>query len=458
MDIAALLAIGGALGLTAAAVVRWLNGGDFVLFPPPTQSHEGGAMNPESHTVPTREIDVENDEENTEDEDDNEEAQQSTMEVMQKVTQILETQCSQQERILQQLSNFTTKQVTDQSMNLLRNHTTLSTTSDQSCIAQELEEIKTELMKLSSSKSENGNDLEWKKQLEKCLTQLQECLKRVETLKATSFLNTTAVAAAVSTDTVDDPPIVTMSSSLACQPRTTPVSQSPENSKPFLLREAIRKLAEENEAGPLRAGAQMLYMFVINLSSHPHVPRYQKIFTSNESFQMVNQLKGGKDLLVAVGFEEKGNCFEWQGGSDDDCDTIYLKEAAAALSILKSCGDDTKLRSMNALSVLRSSTPPPAMPSAMQTPVFIASPPIPKKHPLLDESSGEDSILDISYGSEHFESRLESLAQPVMDEMRMFDTPGAARNVPPNSNLSMRDSEESGETKEENGTGESEEE
>jgi hypothetical protein len=204
-------------------------------------------------------------------------------------------------------------------------------------------------------------------------------------------------------------------------------------------------------------GAQMLYMFVINLSSHPHVPRYRKIFTTNDSFQTVNQLKGGKDLLIAVGFEEKGNYLEWQGGSDDDDDddTLHLKEAAAALSILKSCGgddNDTKQRSTNALSVLRPSTPPPppAIPPSLQTPVFIASPPITKKHPLLDES-GDDSILDISNASEHFESRLESLAQPVMDDTRMFHdapTENDDDNVPTTS-LSMRESDESGETEEE---------
>ena len=195
----------------------------------------------------------------------------------------------------------------------------------------------------------------------------------------------------------------------------------------------------------LRAGAQLLYLYVINLSSHPHVPRYQKIFTTNTSFQKVQELQGGKELLLAVGFEQVGTCLEWKGGGSDHS-VASLKEAAAALSILKSCSDDgfdAAQLSSNALSVLRPSTPPPPAGltfSDLQTPVFIASPPTTKKHPLLDESTGEDSILDISNASEQFQSRLESLAQPVItDDVHMF---GNENDEIPTTSLSMRGSDQ----------------
>ena len=122
----------------------------------------------------------------------------------------------------------------------------------------------------------------------------------------------------------------------------------------------------------------------------------------------------------------------------------FLKEAAAALSILKSASPTGEDITANALSVLRPSTPPPqrADPSSsVQTPYFIASPPNTKKHPLLAESGDE---LDISTISEHFESRLESLSQaPAIDDLRMFDAPdqnGDSVDSIPKKNLAMRES------------------
>jgi len=424
MDIPALLTLGGALGLTAAAALRWLNGGDFCLLPPPTRGGETLDSNAAS-TVQPRNVHEDNEEqesfvqvEHNDDDFIEQEEPQPQSEAMQEVLQLLETHSTQQERILQQLSNFTTKQVTDKSMNLLRNHDT-----NKSSIQQELEEIKTELQKLSATISSEEGNAEFETQLEECLKQLQVCMKQVTSEAVPGTATNTA-------SPQNHTAAVTIGASSAFEPRNSTLPPT-ENSRSLLLREAIRTLAKENEPSALRAGAQLLYLYVINLSSHPHVPRYRKIFTTNESFKQVKQLEGGKDLLVAVGFEERGNCFEWQGGSDDQ-DILYLKEAAAALSILKSCHDDTKQLSTNALSVLRPTTPPPAVfpLPALQTPVFIASPPTTKKHPLLDET-GDDSMLDISNASEHFESRLESLAQPVMDDMRMSSAP-----------LNMRDSQE----------------
>lgn len=462
MDIPALLAIGGALGLTAAAAVRWLNGGDFCLLPPPTRREKNNSVvNEEARnvadTVGTHDDDndkvVEKEEDYEQDEllvETDESSQPLDSDSMQQVMDLLESHFAKQEGMLQKISNHTTKQVTDQSMSLLRNHG--STATSNNGIQQELANIKMELQKLSMDG--NRNDSVWEKQLEECLTQLQECMKQVTSEASTA-------SAATANLSQGSTPVTTgltapMGTSSAFEPQSTPIMEAPpmptEGSKScmhILLREAIRILAEQNDPIPLRAGAQLLYLYVINLSSHPHVPRYRKIFTTNESFQKIKLLKGARELLLAVGFEENGNCLEWQGGSDD-CDIRYLKEAAAALSILKSCGDDsTKQLSMNALSVLRPSTPPPvASASALQTPIFIASPPTTKKHPLLDESGGEDSILDMSNASEKFESRLESLAQPViMDDVSMFGGENDEDALPKTS-LLMRESDD-GEEEEE---------
>jgi hypothetical protein len=277
------------------------------------------------------------------------------------------------------------------------------------------------------------NGKSWEKRLEESLQQLGECMKQLQQDTANP----------VSSDAFVPIEFTPAFKSLVVG------KQEPSPGKALSLREAIRTLAEENESSQLREGAQLIYLYVINLSSHPHVPRYRKIFTSNESFQKVEQLVGGKKLLLALGFVEKPNCLEWEGGESEE-EMTYLKEAAAALSILKSSASPSDVLARNALSVLRPSTPPLQQPdstSLLQTPHFIASPPVTKKHHFLltepDACGDEPGLLDISNISEHFESRLETLAQSTLDDMRMFDASdsnGDSLDSVPKTNLSMRKS------------------
>lgn len=431
-DIPVLLTIGGVLGLTAAAAVRWLNGGDFCLLPPPTR--QGDTNEATRILEQSRNIEICTGEEEegtaTEDEEVIVSPADDDNNGMQEVIRVLETYCSQQERILQQLSNFKTKQVTDQSMNLLRN----SGTSREALIKQ-LTEIKAELttiVAVISQPETTTNGKSWEKRLEESLLQLRECMRRLQQ-DTTGPVSSDAVVHVESTSAFKSPVVR---------------KQEPSPGKALSLREAIRTLAEENESSQLREGAQLIYLYVINLSSHPHVPRYRKIFTSNESFQKVEQLVGGKKLLLALGFVEKPNCLEWEGGESEE-EMTYLKEAAAALSILKSSASPSDVLARNALSVMRPSTPPLQQPdstSLLQTPHFIASPPVTKKHPFLTEpdACGDDpGLLDISNISEHFESRLETLAQSTLDDMRMFDaldSNGDSLDSVPKTNLSMRKS------------------
>lgn len=433
-DIPVLLTIGGALGLTTAAAVRWLNGGDFCLLPPATRQGDTNEVTRILEQSRNIETCVEEEEEETaiEDEEFMVPPVNQDNNGMQEAIRILETHCSQQERILQQFSNFATKQVTDQSMNLLRN-----SGMSREAVTKQLTEIKAELTTIAGviSQSETtANGKLWEQRLDESLLQLGECMKQLQQ-DTTGPLSSDALG-----------PIESL---VVGKQETSP-------GKALSLREAIRTLAEENESSQLREGAQLLYLYVINLSSHPHVPRYRKIFTSNESFQKVEQLVGGKELLLALGFVEKPNCLEWEGGESEE-EMTYLKEAAAALSILKSASPSEVL-TINALSVLRPSTPPPQPDSTplLQTPHFIASPPNTKKHPLLtepDASGDESGLLDISTISEHFESRLETLAQSTMDDMRMFDASdsnGDSVDSVPKTNLSMRKS--SDELEEKNGS------
>jgi len=109
------------------------------------------------------------------------------------------------------------------------------------------------------------------------------------------------------------------------------------------LEGALATLANSNDAADLKAGAQMLYLYCLNMSKNPSVPRYRKIYTNNATFKnKVGNLAGARELLVAVGFEERDGRFEWAadsggGGDDDPLGTkSRLDLALAALDLMKS--------------------------------------------------------------------------------------------------------------------------
>uniref|UniRef100_A0A7S1ZPL7 PUB domain-containing protein n=1 Tax=Ditylum brightwellii TaxID=49249 RepID=A0A7S1ZPL7_9STRA len=91
-----------------------------------------------------------------------------------------------------------------------------------------------------------------------------------------------------------------------------------------------------------KAGINMLYLYLRNLSNHPTVPRYRKIYTNNATYSKnVVLLDGGKELLKSVGFEEFASVLEWNDGEDDDGEEggenrlALVKDAVAALELLK---------------------------------------------------------------------------------------------------------------------------
>jgi hypothetical protein len=91
-----------------------------------------------------------------------------------------------------------------------------------------------------------------------------------------------------------------------------------------------------------KAGINMLYLYLRNLSNHPTVPRYRKIYTNNATYSKnVVLLDGGKELLKSVGFEEFASFLEWNDGEDDDGEEggenrlALVKDAVAALELLK---------------------------------------------------------------------------------------------------------------------------
>ena len=113
---------------------------------------------------------------------------------------------------------------------------------------------------------------------------------------------------------------------------------------------SLQKLFEQNSHDMLREGTPLLYLYVSNLEKHPLMPRYRKIFTSNESFQTkIQPLVGGIDLLKAVGFTEMESSWQWlpaESKSDahdhpehqkqrEEEYLEYLREAAKALKTMQ---------------------------------------------------------------------------------------------------------------------------
>ena len=102
----------------------------------------------------------------------------------------------------------------------------------------------------------------------------------------------------------------------------------------------------KNQADTIKACAQMLYLYVVNLSSNASSKRYRRVYTTNANFKnKVGSISGGITVLESLGFVDKGSYMEWEGdlnipeGTDDqDFGIALLNHAAAQLSVLKVTG------------------------------------------------------------------------------------------------------------------------
>mmetsp|Transcript_9156 Transcript_9156/g.19651 ORF Transcript_9156/g.19651 Transcript_9156/m.19651 type:complete len:798 (+) Transcript_9156:185-2578(+) len=114
------------------------------------------------------------------------------------------------------------------------------------------------------------------------------------------------------------------------------------------IEECLKVLSNENDPHSLKIGSQMLYLYCLNISKNPAVPRYRKIYTNNTTFRTkVGNLVGAKEFLKAIGFEERPNIYEWSQSTDGSDDTrSKLDFALVALELLrngpKKQNDDAK--------------------------------------------------------------------------------------------------------------------
>ena len=103
------------------------------------------------------------------------------------------------------------------------------------------------------------------------------------------------------------------------------------------VEEALRKLSNENGVEELKTGTQMLYLYCMNISKNPSVPRYRKIYTNNNTFQKkIGNLNGADELLQAVGFVKKTNFYEWAKLNTESMETqSSLDLALIALDLMR---------------------------------------------------------------------------------------------------------------------------
>lgn len=455
---AALVTIGGALGLTAAAAVRWLNGGDFELFPPAAREAKE-----EEARLHFRAGQSRNQRQDSNGSDDSERFHQhgwkppvapSTIPVpnaaendrlsehVQTLVEALHSNTQQQEKILQKISSRSDNDsgsFTNQSMNLLRSREDGSESESSLAVFRKLAEVQAELSSLRRDfgglrdTTTAGIDSDkWEARLSDTMEDLRKCLDRLEPQKSSTETAATRESKTNGTNKAVEVQEMTPQESSPTHRSSTDSTGGDSSSSESSLADAIRQLAGENDATSLRMGSQLLYLYVVNLSNNPRAPRYRKIYTTNESFLKVDQLVGARELLTAVGFVEQGNCLEWlpsdstekEENYDEDLYLMRLKKAASVLSLLKSPpqgpDQDSEALTLAVLSALtpdrkiRAETPPPPVPpstmellqnSVPTTPEIgsILSPPATKKilsspnfPPLHPHSNFVDAVASFS--------------------------------------------------------------
>lgn len=390
---ASLLAVGSFLGLTAAATVRWLNGGDFDLFPsvisassapataedtspsskrmvlqhgsmttPSTQQdgdHGGTAEEPYESVDYAETSDVYASEEGGEDDyngydnDDEQELREILLERIEAISTKIDANTILQQKVL----SVSSSAIADHSMNLLRRSSNVNKDNEKdtsnletSILLSHLTEIRSDIEKLYESLAPhtNGNTHQVQVDSAHILSNLNSCIEIVQSAGGNDIGDAPVTAQALMSNPTsrrDEP-----SSSVTVSPPSTLVDEvtvapslaaaSNESTKnQMTLQDCIRRISE-NDVVTMRVGCQLLYLYLVNLAGNPDRKRYRKIYTSNESFQKVGNLVAGRELLRAVGFQEDedGGALEWLPSATPEKEVKALakvKEASAALSVLK---------------------------------------------------------------------------------------------------------------------------
>jgi len=335
---AALLGVGGFVGLAAAAAFRWMNGGDFSLLPDPSQ------------------------------------VESKAPDELKQAVDDLRMQLSRQEQTLARIEANAAREKNNKFMDILREEP-----SSQALLDDRLASLQSTLDAIHFEVRTKG-PAQVEHRIKTAMDEVSHCLKEIRSTRLKSGLEVSSDSNFRSAFV----PSVVASHSLETSMTADGDSESIKSGNPKTLEEALRLLTEDNNPDEIRQGVKVLYLYLHNLAQHPDTPRYRKIFTSNESFKKVDRLTGGRDVLLAVGFTDEGNCLVY-----DDSDSRskgLLDSAVAALKLVRD-SPSSQLREPRELA-----TPPPAqypvvgladaaVSSILQTPEIgsVVSPPVTKK-------------------------------------------------------------------------------
>lgn len=324
----ALLSLGGLLGLTAAATFRWLNGGDFELLP---SSHQSSFVQKQRALQQQQEQDS------------------ALSHQVEAAMDRVEVHLREQTQLLQRLQQQQSQQKTNDFIHQLQRAQTPdnnASNEQHQVLLDRLTGLQGELLMIRKELGASSSD--WEGRLSTVLNDIQQCTVQI----SSSNESTEDRATAVNTSQMQSPPHAVGSLETSM---TDDWASSSDEDQPSLHR-ALQRLAQEQDtsasSSSRRQGLSMLFLYVNNLATQPRVPRYRKIFKSNESFQKVEQLSGARELFLSVGFVEGSNTnyLEWQPveaanasgkatANAEDAETRYielLKSAAAGLQVLKS--------------------------------------------------------------------------------------------------------------------------
>jgi len=417
-----LLTVGGALGVTGAAAVRWLNGGRFELFPSTTRNSDvankktlaeepiqqepnnqkqdtNGQNSKDGRQWNADRDNLGNEEEYEEEDDDYNDGEYSDIEeeeeydleecLLERMDALLSSIDSNsvlQEKLIHKLANTST--ITDESMSLLKQNKsgTKASNTNETAVKNnktlaELKDVKDSLTSLynsmKSADSDNGKKEDLQNEWSTLLNKFDNCIQALEEPLDSSVADSEAgdtKSTSTSETTQTENPGKQDSIQLLPPAPATPAagnesgissSDMTATLMPLSLSDCIVKLVEKNNPLTLKSGSQLLYLYLANLSGKPDNRRYRKIFTSNESFKKVETMIGGKELLCVVGFVEDSDkgVLEWvpTGSTDEEISALILvKEAAAALGVLKKPNNAPSSDLIrSALSKLSSSSSPP---------------------------------------------------------------------------------------------------
>ena len=396
---------GFSMGVFCLAALRWLNGGDFILFPPATANEQPVLLDERTSMSQHNKLDEESaegiegadgyDEECMDDEeyqediegleeilagsgarehhphDDGPTYEELVLEIR-TLTSSVNSLRDEQQRANRAATAQAGKEVTDDVMDVLRQKRTeegsSNTTSDEVLLnelSDDLIQLKNRILAEENENSDaDGKPDDDDQRLSSAVDQLQLIIDKVGKMAATANERKKGKA-----EKVKD---VNVGSSKETQEANTAAStEATESNRPLVgdqvdagtteenaqalaetdaalrdekLESAIKTLSTKNSPDLLKVGAQMLYLYCLNISKNPSIARYRKIFTNNSTFRnKVGSLDGARELLVAVGFEERTNCYEWTLTDNSSADTkSRLDFALTALGMMKSGGGSSQ--------------------------------------------------------------------------------------------------------------------